>query len=58
MTAYLDFGVYSGFEKDCQLMYKAELILEETLSDKHRHLFISLFCIKMSSHKEDTGIGI
>lgn len=58
MTVYLDFGVYSGFEKDWQLIYKAELILEETISDKHGHLFISLFCIRMSSLKEDTGIGI
>lgn len=57
MAVYLDFGVYSGFEKDWQLIYKAELILEETVSDKHGHLFILLFCIKMS-HKEDTGTGI
>lgn len=58
MTAYLHFGVYSGFEKDRQLIYKVELILEAAVLHKHVHLFISLFCIKMSSHKEDTGIGI
>lgn len=58
MAAYLHFDVYSGFEKDRQFIFKVELILEEAVSDKHVHLFISLFCIKMSSHKEDTGIGI